>query len=303
MQSNDIVKTYMVVTGRNDKKVYHDEETDTDVEEYTLNPTFTVKFPDDFVNSTNRRFITVMPPKIIFGDHKRHQFDNQYIMHCSFIYRDPYHEKACMPVNMGRRTKYKKYEYKANYDTFDITFTHNQPTSFTYWYFGEDHKNTTEDEIKANLRDMLLQEYEEDEADELVAKVQAHVDEWKAMNIQQGTYFTPQMEAIVPLFNCYGYGGTRVLLPGAPFHKEVRYLNVDIWSHAIALENIDVNEGIVSTADLGNTDQKEDKHYIYDRYFFGDDVFGNYGLVIGEYYKLLSNSEPWSYYAEFLLQY
>ena len=98
MQSNDeIVKTYLVSTDHNDPN------------NRSTSATFHIDFPEPFVNSINRRFITVMPPRIIYGDDKHTSVDNEYIMHCSFIYRDPFHEKS----------RYKTYEYKATCDGFD----------------------------------------------------------------------------------------------------------------------------------------------------------------------------------------
>ena len=312
MQSNDVVKTYMVVTGRNGNN-------------QNQTATFTdLKFPDDFVNSTNRRFITVMPPKIIFGDDEREQVDNQYIMHCSFIYRDPWHEKSCMPVNMGRRSKYKKYEYKANYNTFEITFTHNKVSTFFCWYF--DMPND-EDELSSEIQEALVnritennkngsktQQQIQNEANDIWAKIKAHIDEWKNntnnnLKIDIGTDVTPEREAIVPLFNGFGLGGYRVETNKPPLIKAKKYIAEDIFLYATMLEYNDLFDFIPHESNVIEDGYKQvnkaygDNFYSYTCTSYVDPTAALLTVIKGEYYKLLEKEQPWSYYAEFMFQY
>ena len=87
------------------------------------------KFPIEFMNSTNKKYIEVFPP-YISGSKKIEEFPDKVYMHADFILRDFYLDHAVCLCN-SFRTKYKKYEYKGTKDTFRIWFTDEKPISQT----------------------------------------------------------------------------------------------------------------------------------------------------------------------------
>ena len=87
------------------------------------------RFPEQFIQSTNRKWIVVQHvleshPKqdsgIEYPDEK--QMTNDVILHSSFVKRDPYVDHSVMLCNEVR-TKYKKYEYTSHDTNFEIWFT------------------------------------------------------------------------------------------------------------------------------------------------------------------------------------
>ena len=287
--STDIVKTYMVVTGHNEEKNKEPGAVFKDI-----------KLPQDFVFSTNRRFITVMPPRMCYGDTTRKMVPNEYIMHCSFIYRDPYHEKACMPTNMGLRSKYKKYEYKANYDTFDIIFTHNQMSEYhMVWNMSEKSDEELEKKIGDYLDSVVIDPVK---VTEIMLNIKNHINDWKAQGIIKDADVTPQREVIVPTFNGFGLGGYRTVATIPPFTKDTKYKNIDIWTYAYTLE---AKEYLTIKHD--EPEQKDNtKNGIYSPYtktWYHEEALEYYTRYDGASYKLYEDNKPWSYYAEFLLQY
>ena len=307
--NTEIVKTYMIITGHNDPN----NKTTTAVFSGD-DPKNNLKFPEAFVSSTNRRFITVMPPTIVYGNGKRTKVNNEYIMHCSFIYRDPFHEKACMPSNMGRRSKYKKYEYKANYDTFDIIFTHNQVSSYKYWLL--ETPDMTIDAIKENIKNKLSEViFNDEDLWDVINNIQTRVTNWKTPDpdnpnkvlIDYDTNVTPETEAIVPLFNGYYQGGFRTTKTSAPFSKAVKYMNKDIWAYAFMLEYkayMKVNPNTITYSEPSQRNATVlGVYYDYTRTEWVDEIFGKGIVYEGVNYKLYETNKPWSFYAEFLLQY
>ena len=311
--NTEIVKTYMIVTGHNDPN-----NNSTTAVFSGDDPKNNLKFPEAFVSSTNRRYITVMPPKIVFADDDREVVNDQYIMHCSFIYRDPFHEKTCMPVNMGRRSKYKKYEYKANYDTFDIIFTHNHIEHFRLLHFFNDVsinylKNTFIHNELANVID--------DYNDFLDAmnNIQARVDAWKNdpnNPIDVGTAITPATEAIVPIFDGFpNWDVMRTETFQPPFIRPTHYMNIDIWIHAFLIEyqaymRIPYVAEPLTVYDDDHqiyNDNDDDNYYEFTQVYYThpmmDAAVNILILLEGSSYKLFSNGHDWSYYAEFMLQY
>ena len=288
---NDIIKTYVVKTGHNGSNT----KTST---------TFHVGFPEKFRSSTNRRFITVMPPKLIYGDKDRTMTPNEYIMHCSFIYRDPYHEKSCMATNMKRRSKYKKYEYKANYDGFDVTFTHSMIHPVNCWRIQDDSYENILRRIEAKLSEDIFN----DDYWDVLNKITSHVTDWKNNHgIDVGTLITPETIAIVPLFNGFGQGGKLSTLIYPTFPEPTRYSMIDIMAHAYTIEYYAYMKRYPELTFVKQHDPNsgtyKDNFYEWVQVQYTEDVLGTVWHMTGRRYKILEDTEPWSYYAEFLLQY
>ena len=75
------------------------------------------RFPPEFVDSQNPRYIIVQQCKAKFDDY----LVSDVSMHASFIERDHYEDYFCLFTNENR-TKYKKYEYKSRKPDFTIWF-------------------------------------------------------------------------------------------------------------------------------------------------------------------------------------
>ena len=90
------------------------------------------KFPIEFVNSTNKRYIEVFPP-YISNTKVAKDFPKGVYIHTDFIERDFYMDHAICLCN-SNRTKYKKYEIRGTKDTFRIWFTSQIPISQTTEY-------------------------------------------------------------------------------------------------------------------------------------------------------------------------
>ena len=93
------------------------------------------KFPIEFVNSTNKRYIEVFPP-YISNTKVAKDFPKGVYIHTDFIERDFYMDHAICLCN-SNRTKYKKYEIRGNKDTFKIWFTDLAPLDQTVEYVLE----------------------------------------------------------------------------------------------------------------------------------------------------------------------
>ena len=82
------------------------------------NAAFTFRFPQEFINSTNPRWIEVHHVKALYNGNDM----KDLILHSDIIRRDPYLDHSVMVVNEVR-TKYKKYAYTLREPTFTIWFT------------------------------------------------------------------------------------------------------------------------------------------------------------------------------------
>ena len=75
------------------------------------------KFPSEFIQSTNPRWIIVQQCKAIYKGYLIADMS----MHASFIERDHYEDYFCIFTNENR-TKYKKYSYNSQRQDFTIWF-------------------------------------------------------------------------------------------------------------------------------------------------------------------------------------
>lgn len=87
------------------------------------------RFPEQFIQSTNRKWIVVQhvleshPDRDDGGNElDARVMTDDIILHSSFVKRDPYEDHAVMLCNQVR-TKYKKYEYTSHDPNFEIWFT------------------------------------------------------------------------------------------------------------------------------------------------------------------------------------
>ena len=106
---------------------------------YFLTDTEENTFPQDFINSTNKRYIEVQDCHYAFDGSTN--LPEDIIMHASFIKQDPYLDHAVFKCNMprGLRTKYKKYEYKSSDEKFTLWFTNFGPSSIvTEWVLAKE---------------------------------------------------------------------------------------------------------------------------------------------------------------------
>ena len=135
-------KTYWIITEKDDlynQGYYKDEDgeklsnpTRDETQNYASkkNGRWYFRFPEQFIQSTNRKWIVVQhvleshPHQKDTGEEELSQFDmtNDVILHASFVKRDPYIDHAVMLCNEVR-TKYKKYEYTSHDPNFEIWFT------------------------------------------------------------------------------------------------------------------------------------------------------------------------------------
>ena len=79
---------------------------------------YTYKFPDEFINSKNKRWVEIHHCKVVANGFA----SDDIILHSDIIQRDPYLDCSVMNVN-ETRTKYKKYEYTQQKKYFTIWFT------------------------------------------------------------------------------------------------------------------------------------------------------------------------------------
>lgn len=82
------------------------------------NACFTYRFPDEFINSKNPRWIEVHHCKVVYNGHMYADI----ILHSDIIKRDGYLDRSVMVVN-ETRTKYKKYAFTTHDTEFTIWFT------------------------------------------------------------------------------------------------------------------------------------------------------------------------------------
>lgn len=81
-------------------------------------PLFTFRFPEEFINSKNPRWIEVHHVKAIYNGNET----KDLILHSDIIKRDAYLDRSVMVCN-ETRTKYKKYAFQTHDRTFTIWFT------------------------------------------------------------------------------------------------------------------------------------------------------------------------------------
>ena len=307
-----ITKTYLGSTGTN----YKTETSIVNGEEVTKittteTATFHIYFPVDFVNSTNRRFITVMPPKLVWGGDSSKNInssipisntksskiaDNYYILHCSFIHSNPYHNQAVINVNDPKR-KYKKYEYKGCDDGFDITFTDYYP-AFDYggWSIGLQISGSTLPTLQ--LDETVLTTYFQGLFTNLSSAEAANLAE-QCLYI----YYDIQLESAPTGLYFYRNNqrfkknSTTEYLTEDTDHDvydivlyviEQNGLTMDLqFSREITQVNLDGDYYVYSTS-THYKDPNIDRQVTYTRY---------------TKYKILKDSRPWYYYAEFMVEF
>ena len=137
-------KTYWIINEQDDlynKGAYRDENgkmiANPGSNHNAINATWHFRFPEQFIQSTNRKWIVVQHALLSYEDPQnpgRMLMSDDVILHSSFVKRDPYVDHAVMLCNEVR-TKYKKYEYISHDTNFDIWFT-----SFSHddWVFPYD---------------------------------------------------------------------------------------------------------------------------------------------------------------------
>lgn len=125
-----VTKTYYLISHEDDlyEKGYYKDAKGNPLPNPTKNDPnkngeWYFRFPEQFINSTNPRFIEVQMvsscnPVVNGGNN----MTGDIVFHTSFIKRDWYLDHACMIANQVR-TKYKKYAYTSSEDTFRVWFT------------------------------------------------------------------------------------------------------------------------------------------------------------------------------------
>lgn len=81
-------------------------------------PLYTFRFPEEFINSKNPRWVEVHHVKAIYDGNET----KDIILHSDIIKRDPYLDRSVMVCN-ETRTKYKKYAFQTHDRTFTLWFT------------------------------------------------------------------------------------------------------------------------------------------------------------------------------------
>ena len=291
-----ITKTYLGSTGSNNGIG-------------TETATFHVNFPNHFVSSLNRKYITVMPPKLLWGGDQSQSInpslpityttdskiiDNMYILHCSFIHRDPYHDHAVINVNDPKR-KYKKYEYKGCEDGFDITFTDYFPASdMPGWSIGNKYNGNLPD-----LTDdvtVLTTYFQNLFPDQAASLAQQCVDKYTEI-------LNDIIEGITPDVPHYQDNQRFKKNSTTEYDTDPEDLDwYDIVSYIVKQNNLSIPlEMVRQNSDAKNNgDYREyttQTHYI--------DYNINCYVTYSGYtkYKILKDSRPWYYYAEFMVEY
>lgn len=105
------------------------------------NGRWTFRWPEEFLNSTNRKWIEVHHVYIAWKEvgapaATRVQMTNDSILHSDLVKRDAYLDHTVIVCN-ETRTKYKKYEYCSPDKTFSVWFS-----SFANPKFKFDYDNT-----------------------------------------------------------------------------------------------------------------------------------------------------------------
>jgi hypothetical protein len=105
----------------------HNNASDVVTKTYLNTNTLETNFPNDFLSSTNAKFITVMNCRCIYLDY----IVADVQLHADFIERDQYIDSFCIFVNTIM-TKYKKYQVLRPRRTFKIWFTDMQGHDITH---------------------------------------------------------------------------------------------------------------------------------------------------------------------------
>ena len=106
--------THTTINVKKEKAGTSIKKTSTAVE----NAAYTFRFPQEFINSTNPRWIEVHHVKTIYAEYD----PKDLILHSDIVRRDAYLDHSIMVCNEVR-TKYKKYAYTLRDETFTIWFT------------------------------------------------------------------------------------------------------------------------------------------------------------------------------------
>ena len=129
------------------------------------------KFPLDFINSTNTKYIEVHPCYISRIQNPRpDQYEKGILMHGDFVQRDFYVDHALCFCN-DKRSKYKKYEYHGQKETFNLSFTSIIPLITINFepeadhYIDEPYDGETDVYNYATAQNLLLNIYPEHEDD------------------------------------------------------------------------------------------------------------------------------------------
>ena len=88
------------------------------VKTYFYTNTLETKLPDEFINSSNRKFIHVIHCRCVFNDYLVGDAE----LHASFIQRNDYFDSFVCFTNTIL-TKYKKYEVTRPRPTFKVWFS------------------------------------------------------------------------------------------------------------------------------------------------------------------------------------
>ena len=80
---------------------------------------FETKFPEQFKNSINKKWIVVEECKAQY----KGALAGDVILHADFICRDPYLDYACCFINEEANRDTAKYEYTGDRETFKLWFT------------------------------------------------------------------------------------------------------------------------------------------------------------------------------------
>ena len=145
-------KTYWIITDDDDlyRNGYYKDQNGVGIINPTGDPNnpngpqnahWYFRFPEQFIQSTNRKWIVVQHALVSYEDRNNPNsmlMTNDVILHSSFVKRDPYVDHAVMLCNEVR-TKYKKYEYTSHDPNFEIWFTSFAADNFQFKY---DHSKT-----------------------------------------------------------------------------------------------------------------------------------------------------------------
>ena len=304
-----ITKTYLGSTGSNYKYVMVNNQRKVST---TETATFHVDFPADFVSSTNRRFITVMSPCLVWGGKTVNNVyippslpikvtkssriaDNMYIMHCSFIHRDPFHDQAVINVNDPKR-KYKKYEYKGCEDGFDITFTDYVPAfDVAGWSIGlpvngnlPNWTDTSFDET--TLTNYFQQLYINNQNVDPAALAE------QCMNIYYDIVLGSEPAGIS------FYRNNQRFKKNSKTEYATEYNMYDIVLYVIEQNNL--VQALEETQEITQKSIDGD-YYVYDIATHYYDYNINRKVSYHRYiqYKIFKDLEPWYYYAEFMVEF
>ena len=134
-------KTYWIITEKDDlylNEKYKDRngkgQPNPTKGQSTVNGKWYFRFPEQFIQSTNRKWIVVQHALLSYQNSESEmKMTDDVILHSSFVKRDPYVDHAVMLCNEVR-TKYKKYEYISHDPNFEIWFTSFAKDGFVFPY-------------------------------------------------------------------------------------------------------------------------------------------------------------------------